>query len=115
VKTVIVVDEDPDVCAAMMLAIEGAGFNVWVTGSWGDLPSLLQRLDPGVLVVAEHLAGLSGRHIVGTTTKHWPDVETIVLTDDPDLAGAAYRLGSKVAPRTNPRAVVAILQNMLIS
>lgn len=111
-KTIIVVDEDASVRAKVLMSLEAAGFNAWAIESWPNISSLMSKFDPFALVVSEHFAGISGKEVVESTIKHWPSVQVVILTEDPDLAGASLRLGVPVASRFNPDSVLGAVKRI---
>lgn len=82
--TVVLLDDDGKLCATMARRLEQDGHDVWIAHGWANLPVLLSRLNPDALIVAEHLTGISSKHLIDSSSKHWPDVLTIVLADDPE-------------------------------
>lgn len=75
-KTILILDDDPDIVLVLKAMLEDAGYATVATGAAGDLMGLLERKRPDMIVLDMLLSGHDGREIV-TQLKARPETQHI--------------------------------------
>ena len=87
-KSVWVVEDDPDIAEGCRLALENAGFAVQVCRS-GEHATARIPSEPGAdaVILDLHLPGLGGEAVLRTIQSHWPETKVFVVSADHLQAG----------------------------
>lgn len=75
-KTILIVDDDPDIVLVLKAMLEDAGYTAVATGTPADLMALLERDRPDLILLDMLLSGHDGREIV-TQLKARPETRQI--------------------------------------
>lgn len=63
-KTILIVDDDPDIALVLRIMLEDAGYAAVTADMIGDLMRLLDRERPNLILLDMLLSGVDGREIV---------------------------------------------------
>ena len=95
-KTVLIVDDDPDIVLVLRAMLEDAGYVAVATNTASDLMDVLKRNRPGLILLDMLLSGHDGREIV-TQLKARPDtchIPILMLSAHPTAERDARSAGA---------------------
>ena len=114
-RRVLVVDDNPDICASLQQLLQAHGFAVATAACGADAVSLLERVPYDLLVTDLRMPDMTGCDLVRRARRLHPAIATIVMTGWSDLvdppvleAAGVDRLLSK--PFTMPQLLDAIAE-----
>jgi two-component system response regulator FlrC len=110
---VLVVEDDPDMCAAIRDSLELAGFSVTTAAAGNEAARLLSRGRYAVLVSDIRLPGMSGTELARRAVAQAEPPQVVLITAFPDArtvkeaygAGASHFLAKPLSLRNLARVV----------
>lgn len=95
-KTILIVDDDPDIVLVLRAMLEDAGYVAVATDTAGDLMGMLKRKTPDLILLDMLLSGHDGREIVAQL-KARPDtghIPILMLSAHPTAEREARTAGA---------------------
>lgn len=95
-KTILIVDDDPDIVLVLRAMLEDAGYVAVATDTAGDLMGMLKRKTPDLILLDMLLSGHDGREIVAQL-KARPDtghIPILMLSAHPTAEREARAAGA---------------------
>lgn len=94
--SVLLVDDEPDICKSLSSALSRRGMRVTAVGSSGEAVAELESQEFDVVVTDQRLPGMDGLLLLQRIRHLHPATEVILLTGYPSMGGAveAIRLGA---------------------
>jgi DNA-binding response OmpR family regulator len=118
---VLCVDDNPDICELLMIALEYAGATVMTATSVKDALVVFKQFKPDLLISDARMPGESGyaliRHVRSLKAEHGGQIPAIAFTgySTPDASSLALSEGyDEYVPKpVDPDELVAIIANLL--
>src|SRR3972149_8923901 len=96
--SILLVDDEPDFCAALRDILEGAGFEVYYAPNVGDALPVLERVTPDLILTDVMMPGVDGLSFVRQVRSRadWSKIKTIVVSAKgmPEDIDAARQAGA---------------------
>jgi CheY-like chemotaxis protein len=96
--SILLVDDEPDFCAALRDILEAAGFDVYFAPSAGAALSVLEKVTPDLILTDVMMPGIDGLSFVRQVRSRadWSKIKTIVVSAKgmPEDIAAARRAGA---------------------
>jgi len=96
--SILLVDDEPDFCAALHDILEAAGFEVYFAPSVGAALSVLEKVTPDLILTDVMMPGVDGLSFVRQVRSRsdWSKIKTIVVSAKgmPEDIDAARRAGA---------------------
>ena len=117
-RTVLIVDEHPQVASTLAAAVLRGGYQARTAHSFHDAMAFLQREEPAAIVVSVELGAFNGLHLLIRAGALYPAAKVVVigppsraLEDEARALGAGAYLARPCAPET----VMAMVNALLFS
>ncbi|HYD78264.1 MAG TPA: EAL domain-containing protein [Paucimonas sp.] len=88
-RTLLVVDDEMNIVAAIKRALRGKGFDVLVTTSAAEAFEVLATTEVGVILCDQRMPGMSGTEFLSRVKHMYPAIVRMVLTGYTDLQSVA--------------------------
>jgi CheY-like chemotaxis protein len=82
-KNVLLVDDEPAVLTSIGLMLETAGYQAQTASSGAEALAALKKTPFDLLIVDNHMPGMSGLELANTAKSHWPTLPILMFTGYP--------------------------------
>jgi len=87
-RRILVVDDDRPIAATLARHLTNSGFQTWSAGSAEEALSLLNEVDPDLVITDIRMPGMDGLDLLDRIRTSMADVDVIVITAHEDMATA---------------------------
>lgn len=79
-KKILVMDDEPHICKAVKLVLEGEGFEVGIAQTWPECTAKLKKEKPDVILLDILMPKIAGTSALRSITKSYPQTKVMMLS-----------------------------------
>ncbi|MFN3821126.1 MAG: response regulator [bacterium] len=98
---ILIVDDEPDLCALYAFLLEEKGHRVFSAHNPGDVIPILEKENIDFVILDDHLPGARGQELLQKIKKRWSHIPVVIisgLVDEDFLARGASEVLTKPFP-----------------